>query len=77
MRTVIGPQWILTITTGMMLILGVSIMVLDLTGAGLWGTVIPLWFFITTLCGFSFPVQVIALNGHGQEAGRPRRCSVR
>lgn len=69
MRTAIGPQWILTITTGMMLILGVSIMVLDLTGAGLWGTVIPLWFFIT-MCGFSFPcVQVIALNGHGQEAG--------
>lgn len=69
MRTVIGPQWILTITTGMMLMLGISIMVLDLTGAGLWGTVIPLWFFIT-MCGFSFPcVQVIALNGHGQEAG--------
>ncbi|HEY9424774.1 MAG TPA: multidrug effflux MFS transporter [Microterricola sp.] len=69
MRTVIGPQWILTITTGMMLILGISIMVLDLTGAGLWGTVVPLWFFIT-MCGFSFPcVQVIALNGHGQEAG--------
>ena len=56
MRTVIGPQWILTITTGMMLILGVSIMVLDLTGAGLWGTVIPLWFFIT-MCGFSFPLR--------------------
>ncbi|RZU66358.1 DHA1 family bicyclomycin/chloramphenicol resistance-like MFS transporter [Microterricola gilva] len=69
MRTVIGPQWILTITTGMMLILGISITVLDLTGAGLWGTVVPLWFFIT-MCGFSFPcVQVIALNGHGQEAG--------
>ncbi|MET0853528.1 MAG: multidrug effflux MFS transporter [Microterricola sp.] len=69
MRTVLGPQWILTITTGMMLILGISIMVLDLTGAGLWGTVVPLWFFIT-MCGFSFPcVQVIALNGHGQEAG--------
>lgn len=69
MRTVLGPQWILTITTAMMLILGISIMVLDVTGAGLWGTVIPLWFFIT-MCGFSFPcVQVIALNGHGQEAG--------
>jgi DHA1 family bicyclomycin/chloramphenicol resistance-like MFS transporter len=69
MRTVLGPQWILTITTAMMLILGISIMVLDMTGAGLWGTVIPLWFFIT-MCGFSFPcVQVIALNGHGQAAG--------
>ncbi|AMB60513.1 multidrug effflux MFS transporter [Microterricola viridarii] len=68
-RTVIGPQWILAITTAMMAFLGIAIMVLDATGAGLWGTIIPLWFFIT-MCGFSFPcVQVIALNGHGQEAG--------
>ncbi len=69
MRTVLGPQWILAITTGMMLFLGLTIVVLDATGAGLWGTLVPLWFFIT-MCGFSFPcVQVIALNGHGQEAG--------
>lgn len=69
MRTVLGPQWILAITTAMMLFLGLAIMILDITGAGLWGTVIPLWFFIT-MCGFSFPcVQVLALNGHGAEAG--------
>nr|WP_104474397.1 multidrug effflux MFS transporter [Microterricola pindariensis] len=68
-RTVLAPQWILAITTSMMLLLGIAIMVLDVTGAGLWGTIVPLWFFIT-MCGFSFPcVQVIALNGHGQEAG--------
>ena len=49
--------------------MGVTIVVLDLAGAGLWGTLLPLWFFIAA-CGFSFPtVQVLALNAHGREAG--------
>jgi DHA1 family bicyclomycin/chloramphenicol resistance-like MFS transporter len=42
--------------------------VLDLVGAGLFGILIPLWFFITA-CGFAFPCQqVLALAGHGSEA---------
>jgi DHA1 family bicyclomycin/chloramphenicol resistance-like MFS transporter len=49
--------------------MALAIVVLDLAGAGLWGTLIPLWFFIAA-CGFGFPcVQVLALNNHGHEAG--------
>src|SRR5690606_29003708 len=43
--------------------------VCDLVGAGFWGTVIPLWLFMTA-CGFTFPcVQVLALDRHGKAAG--------
>ena len=36
---------------------------------GLFGILVPLFFFIMA-CGFSFPAtQVLALNGHGSEAG--------
>ncbi|HEV7185438.1 MAG: multidrug effflux MFS transporter [Actinomycetales bacterium] len=65
----VGPQWILSVSTIVMFVSAVTIVVLDQAHAGLWGTVIPLWFFIAA-CGFGFPcVQVIALNGHGHEAG--------
>ncbi|MEO7017220.1 MAG: multidrug effflux MFS transporter [Leifsonia sp.] len=65
----IGPQWILSVSTIVMFVSAVTIVVLDQAHTGLWGTVIPLWFFIAA-CGFGFPcVQVIALNGHGHEAG--------
>jgi DHA1 family bicyclomycin/chloramphenicol resistance-like MFS transporter len=65
----IGPQWILAVATGGLLVLAATIIVLDAFGAGLWGILIPLWFFVA-LCGFSFPcVQVIALAHHGKEAG--------
>jgi drug resistance transporter, Bcr/CflA subfamily len=65
----VGPQWILAVTTAAMLALGVLIVVLDVAGAGLWGILIPLWFFIAC-CGFSFPcIQVLGLNSHGHEAG--------
>ena len=38
-------------------------------GLGLWGTVIPLFVFMTS-CGFTFPcVQVLALDRHGKAAG--------
>ncbi|KFF59300.1 major facilitator transporter [Cryobacterium sp. MLB-32] len=68
-RLNIGPQWILSVSTVVLLITALSIMLLDLAGAGLWGTLVPLWFFIAA-CGFTLPsVQVIALNGHGHEAG--------
>ena len=46
-----------------------AIVILDVTGAGLFGILVPLWFFIAA-CGFSFPcVQVLALANHGKEAG--------
>ncbi|WP_308468961.1 multidrug effflux MFS transporter [Rathayibacter soli] len=65
----LGPQWILVGTTTAMLVLGATIVVLDIAGAGLWGILIPLWFFIAC-CGFSFPcIQVLGLNTHGNEAG--------
>ncbi|MDH6235756.1 multidrug effflux MFS transporter [Cryobacterium sp. CG_9.6] len=68
-RLNVGPQWILSVSTVVLVITAVAIMLLDLAGAGLWGTLVPLWFFIAA-CGFTLPsVQVIALNGHGQEAG--------
>ena len=69
MRGRVQPQWILAITTLVLFAAGASIAVLDLVGAGLWGTVIPLFAFITA-CGFSFPaVQILALASHGNEAG--------
>jgi DHA1 family bicyclomycin/chloramphenicol resistance-like MFS transporter len=65
----VGPQWILACSTIVMFLSSVLIVVLDQSHAGIWGTVIPLWFFISA-CGFGFPcVQVLALNGHGHEAG--------
>jgi DHA1 family bicyclomycin/chloramphenicol resistance-like MFS transporter len=64
-----GPQWILAVSTAVMLVSAVAIVVLTESGAGMWGVVIPLWFFICA-AGFGFPcVQVLALNGHAHEAG--------
>jgi len=65
----VGPQWILATTTIVQLSMAIAIVVLDQAGAGLWGVIIPLWFFIAA-CGFNFPaVQVLALAHHGSEAG--------
>jgi DHA1 family bicyclomycin/chloramphenicol resistance-like MFS transporter len=64
-----GPQWILSVTTAVLLLSAVSIVVLDSLHLGLLGIVIPLWFFLTA-CGFGFPlVQVLALVNHPREAG--------
>lgn len=64
-----GPQWILSVTTAVLLISAVLIIVLDSFHLGLLGIVIPLWFFLTA-CGFGFPlVQVLALVNHPREAG--------
>ncbi|MBC7725137.1 MAG: multidrug effflux MFS transporter [Burkholderiaceae bacterium] len=66
---VVGPQWILACSTAVLFIAALSIVVLDLAGAGLLGVLVPLWFFITAV-GFGFPmVQVLALANHGSEAG--------
>ena len=69
MRGPVPPQWILAATTTVQFLLAGAIMALDASGAGLLGTLIPLWFFILA-CGFAFPaVQVLALAHHGAEAG--------
>ena len=66
---IIGPQWILSVSTAVLLTSAIAIVVLDQLGAGMWGTIVPLFFFITA-CGFGFPmVQVLALVNHGKEAG--------
>lgn len=65
----VGPQWILSVSTAVLLASGIAIVVLDQADAGMWGTIVPLFFFITA-CGFGFPlVQVLALANHGKEAG--------
>lgn len=64
-----GPQWVLAFSTAVALLAGVAIIVTDQLGLGLWGTVIPLFVFMTA-CGFTFPnVQVLALDRHGKAAG--------
>ena len=64
----IHPAWILVGAVSGMLLSALTIVMLDLAGAGLLGITIPLWFFIAS-CGFAFPCQqVLALAGHGGEA---------
>lgn len=64
-----GPQWVLAFSTAVLLLSGAAIIVCDQLGLGFWGTVIPLFVFMTA-CGFSFPcVQVLALDRHGKAAG--------
>ncbi|MGA0568195.1 multidrug effflux MFS transporter [Rathayibacter sp. KR2-224] len=66
----VGPQWVLAVSTATMTISAALIVILGSTGTGgIWGVIVPLWCFICS-CGFGFPcVQVLALNGHGSEAG--------
>ena len=65
----VGPQWIVAVSTLVLAITAGAIVLLDLAGAGLWGTLVPLWFFIAAF-GFTMPsVQVMALAAHGHEAG--------
>ena len=64
-----GPQWIVAVSTVLLLVFALLIVLFDLLGFGLCGTLVPLWFCIAA-CGFTFPcVQVLALNSHGHEAG--------
>ena len=64
-----GPQWVLAFSTAVLLLSGTAIIVFDQLGLGFWGTVVPLFVFMTA-CGFSFPcVQVLALDRHGKAAG--------
>lgn len=64
-----GPQWVLAWSTGVLVAAASVIILTDQLNLGLWGTVVPLFFFMTA-CGFTFPcVQVLALDRHGRAAG--------
>jgi MFS transporter, DHA1 family, multidrug resistance protein len=64
-----GPQWVLAYSTAVLLLSAATIVLADQLGLGLWGTVIPLFVFMTA-CGFTFPcAQVLALDRHGKAAG--------
>lgn len=64
-----GPQWVLVFSTASLVLAASAIIVADALGGGLWGTVVPLFVFMTA-CGFTFPcVQVLALDRHGKAAG--------
>lgn len=64
-----GPQWVLAFSTAGTVVFGAAIILADSVGLGLWGTMVPLFLFITSV-GFGFPcVQVLALDRHGKAAG--------
>jgi DHA1 family bicyclomycin/chloramphenicol resistance-like MFS transporter len=64
-----GPQWVMAWSTSVLVLASASIIVTDQLHLGLWGTIIPLFVFMTA-CGFTFPcVQVLALDRHGKAAG--------
>lgn len=64
-----GPQWVLAISTAALVLAGAAIILTDQLGLGLWGTLVPLFIFMTA-CGFTFPcTQVLALDRHGKAAG--------
>jgi DHA1 family bicyclomycin/chloramphenicol resistance-like MFS transporter len=69
LATRFGPQWVMAYSTAVLLLAGIAIVVTDQMGLGLWGTLVPLFVFMTA-CGFTFPnVQVLALDRHGKAAG--------
>lgn len=64
-----GPQWVLSVSTGVLVLAAAAIVVTDQLHLGVWGTMVPLFVFMTA-CGFTFPcVQVLALDRHGKAAG--------
>jgi DHA1 family bicyclomycin/chloramphenicol resistance-like MFS transporter len=64
-----GPQWVLSFSTAVLVLSATAIVVCDQLQLGLWGTIIPLFVFMSS-CGFTFPcVQVLSLDRHGRAAG--------
>lgn len=64
-----GPQWVLAFSTASLFLASLTIIINDQLGLGMWGTIIPLFWFMTS-CGFITPcVQVLALDRHGKAAG--------
>lgn len=65
----VPPQWILAFASAWMFLMALLIVLFDVLGFGLWGVLVPLWFYILGT-GFMFPcVQVLALASHGSQAG--------
>nr|WP_124092502.1 multidrug effflux MFS transporter [Arthrobacter ulcerisalmonis] len=65
----VPPQWILAFASAWMFLMSLLIVLFDVLGFGLWGVLVPLWFYILGT-GFMFPcVQVLALASHGAQAG--------
>lgn len=64
-----GPQWVIAWATVAQVASAAAIVVCDQLGLGLWGIMVPLWFFICAT-GFMFPsVQVMGLARNGRQAG--------
>lgn len=64
-----GPQWVLAVSTALLVISALFVVALDLAGLGVAGLVPPLAVFAFAF-GLSMPcVQTLALAGHSSEAG--------
>lgn len=64
-----GPQWVIAGATIAQVVAAAFMVLGDQLGWGLWGVMIPLWFFIAAT-GFMFPsVQVMGLARNGSQAG--------
>lgn len=64
-----GPQWVIAWAACVQVLMAAMIVLADQLHWGLWGTIVPLWFYILAT-GFMFPcVQVLALAKHGAQAG--------
>lgn len=64
-----GPQWVMAVSTAALVVTASAIIIADALDLGVWGTMVPLFLFMTS-CGFTFPcVQVLALDRHGRAAG--------
>ncbi len=65
----LGPQWVIAAASGIQLLMAVLIVAFDQFHLGLWGVMVPLWFYIMAT-GFVFPcIQVLGLSNHGHQAG--------
>lgn len=64
-----GPQWVIAWATVAQVLAAAAMVLFDQLHFGLWGVIVPLWFFICAT-GFMFPsVQVQALVRNGKQAG--------
>jgi DHA1 family bicyclomycin/chloramphenicol resistance-like MFS transporter len=64
-----GPQWVIAGATVAQVAAAAAMVVFDQLHLGLWGVIVPLWFFIAAT-GFMFPsVQVLGLARNGRQAG--------
>lgn len=64
-----GPQWVIAWATVAQVAAAGAMVLFDQLHLGLWGVIVPLWFFIAAT-GFMFPsVQVLGLARNGRQAG--------